>query len=76
MLSCLPISMLTVENKVCSREYNKNKQKGREQRELHENLLVEDFSFSFRLLLYRRWLQPGRTAKNMEGPVLLYVDAG
>jgi len=76
--SCLPISVLTEGMTVCSREYNTNKEESREQRELREDILVEmwDFSFSFRLLLSHRWLQPGRNAKNMERPVLLYVDAG
>lgn len=60
------------------RENNKDKEESREQRELHENILVEmcGFFLSFRLVLVSRWLQPGRTAENMEGPFLLYVDAG
>lgn len=41
-----------------------------------KTLEVWDVSFSFTLILYPRWLQPGRTAENMEGTVLLYVDAG
>lgn len=41
MPNCLPVNVLTVGTK----ENNKNKEESREQRELHENILVEMCGF-------------------------------